>query len=131
MSISHFEGQLSHIEAQLALLSEALLRNDANGVVAASHEVQSLAVLFSQALPQVAASLKGNPAAQLRVRKIAATLGSMREGLLRHSVAVDRALAALVPATKNDTYSPKSGAYARNPYGSAGRQSGEFRGVAA
>jgi hypothetical protein len=90
-----------------------------------------MAVLFSKMLQQTAASLRSNPPAQLRVTRIGAMLGSMREGLMRHSVRVDRALAALVPATQNHTYAPNAGAYGRQPYGSAGRQSGEFRSLSA
>ena len=127
MNTNHFESQLSQVETQLALLSAALIRDDGNELVAVSTEIQSMAVLFARVLQQAAVSLKNNPAAQWRVKKISATLASIREGLIRHSVKVDRALAALVPATQEVTYSPKSGAYARQPYGSAGRQSGEFR----
>jgi hypothetical protein len=131
MNPQTLDSQLSQFEAQLALLSAALTQNDPNELVATSAELQSMAVLFSKMLQQTAASLRRNPLAQLRVKKIGAMLGSMREGVMRHSVRVDRALAALVPATQNNTYSPKAGAYGRQPYGSAGRQSGEFRALSA
>lgn len=131
MNSQNLESQLSQFEAQLALLSEALAQNDAKTLVATSAELQSMVVLFSKILQQTAANLKHNSPALLRVKKIHATLGSMREGVMRHSVRVDRALAALVPATQNNTYSPSAGAYGRQPYGSAGRQSGEFRSLSA
>jgi hypothetical protein len=131
MNSQNLDSQLSQFEAQLALLSEALSQNDANELVATSAELQSMAVLFLKLLQQTAISLRRNPPALLRVKKIHAALGSMREGVMRHSVRVDRALAALVPATQNNTYSPSAGAYARQPYGSAGRQSGEFRALSA
>lgn len=126
MNFQNLDSQLSQFEAQLALLSEALAQNDPNELVATSAELQSMAVLFSRVLQQTAASLRRNPSAQLRVKKINAALGSVREGVIRHGVRVDRALAALVPATQNHTYSPNVGVYGRQPYGSAGRQSGEF-----
>lgn len=131
MNLQALEGQLSQFEAQLALLSAALAQHNANELVAKSAELQSMAVLFSKILQQAAASLKNNPPAQLRVKKIHAMLGSMREGLMRHSVQVERALAALVPASQNNTYAPNAGAYGHQPYGSAGRQSGEFRALSA
>ena len=131
MNTSPIESQLTLFEGQLALLSAALLSNDVNKMVAASGDVQSMAVVFSKFLPSVAAGLKADAAAQLRVKKIATTLGSMREALLRQSVRVDRALSALVPASQSNTYAPKTGVYARQPYGSAGRQSGEFKVFAA
>ena len=131
MNPQNLDGQLSQFEAQLALLSAALIRNDANELVATSAELQSMAVLFSKVLQQTASNLRHNPPALRRVKQIHAALASMREGLLRQRVHVDRALAALVPATQNNTYSPNAGAYGRQPYGSAGRQSGEFSALAA
>ncbi len=131
MKTSPFESQLTLFEGQLASLSAALLSNDVNELVATAGELQSMAVLFSKVLQPVAASLKSSPSARMRVKKIAATLSSMREALLRQSVRVERALFALVPASQSSTYAPKTGVYARQPYGSAGRQSGEFRVLAA
>jgi hypothetical protein len=131
MNSQYLESQLSQFEAQLALLSAALIRNDAHELADASVKLQVMAVSLSKVLQQTAASLRGNLPAQLRVKTISATLGSMREGLLRHSVRVNLALAALVPATQNHTYSPNPGAYGRQTYGSAGRQSGEFKAFAA
>ena len=131
MNFQHLDDQLSQFEAQLALLSASLIRNDANELVATSAELQSMAVLFSTVMQQTAPVLRNNPPAVLRVKKIHAALTSMREGLLRQRAQVDRALAALVPATQNNTYLPHAGAYGRQPYGSAGRQSGEFSALAA
>jgi hypothetical protein len=113
------------------LLSAVLSQNDANELMSASVQLHSLTVAFSKILSHVAIGLENNLSGQLRIRKINAVLGSLREGLMRHSAGVDRALAALVPATKNNTYTPKTGSFARQPYGSAGRQSGEFRAISA
>lgn len=130
MNPQNLDSQLSQFEAQLALLSESLLRHDANEWVALSTELQSMVVLLSKALQPAVAQIRQNPSAQLRVKKIAAALSSMRQGVLRQSVVVDRALGALVPAAKRNTYAPNAG-YGRQPYGSAGRQSGEFRALSA
>lgn len=131
MNTQNLDSQLSDFEAQLALLSEALQRRDAHGLVAVSNELQSMVVHFSRALQHAAEQVRQSPSALARVKKIAAALGSMRQGVLRHGVVVDRALAALVPAAQNNTYAPSAGGYGRKPYGSAGRQSGEFRALSA
>ena len=131
MKVEFFESQLSQLEAQLALLSAALVRNDSVELVSAAGQLQSLAVHFSKVLQQAGIGIKDYPPGQVRVKKIGAALGSLREGLLRRSVSVDRALAALLPAAQTDTYAPKARGYGQQPYGSAGRQSGEFRVLAA
>jgi hypothetical protein len=125
------DSQLSRFESQLALLSSALLRNDPNELVAASAELQSMGVLFSKVIQPVAASIKSNSSAQWRVKKIVVGLDALRQGILRNSVNVDRALATLMPSCQENTYSPKANAYSRHPYGSAGRQSGEFKSMSA
>lgn len=132
MKPDFFESQLSLFEDQLALLSVALVRDDGSELVAASAELQSMAVLFSKVMQQTGVDTTNQKGNLLRVRKIGAALCSLREGLLRRSVAVDWALAALIPAAAQlDTYSPKSGIYARQPYGGVGRQSGELKVFAA
>jgi hypothetical protein len=132
MNPEEFESQLSQFEARLALLFDALACNDANELVAASAGLQSMAVAFSKVLGDAAVGLQGHLPGQLRVRKMAAGLVSVREGLVRRSVGVERGLAALMPAAQDATYAPPSSSTsARRSYGSAGRQSGEFRAVSA
>ena len=131
MSTHPLASQLSQFETQLALLSEALVRNNTHDLMTAAAELHAMSVVFSKVLQQAAAVIRQSPPAQLRIKKIAANLGSVRQGLIRHSVMVDRALAALVPATQSNTYAPSNGAYGRSPYGSAGRQSGEFKAFSA
>jgi hypothetical protein len=131
MSPEEFESQLSQFETQLALLSVALTGTDANELLAAAAELQSMTVVFSKVMHSVATDLKDFTPLRLRLQKIAASLGSLRVGLMRYGVVVERALAALVPATQNITYAPILGGYARQPYPCPGRQSGEFRVVAA
>ena len=125
------DSQLGRFESQLALLSSAFLSHEPSELVAASAELQSMVVLFAKVIQPVAASLKTNPSAQWRVKRIAAQLDALRQAILRNSVVVDRALATLMPSCQENTYAPKTGAYPRQPYGSAGRQSGEFRSLSA
>jgi hypothetical protein len=131
MSARQVDSQLSQIEAQLALLSAALIRNDPSEMLELSAQLQSVTTAFLKFFQPMAISFKNNRPLALRIKKISATIGSLREGLSRYSVRIDRTLAALMPATQNNTYSPKSGVYARQPYGSAGRQSGEFTSLSA
>lgn len=127
MSSTQTESVISQIEFQLTLCSKALLDSKAEDLVSASSALQSLMVDFSKLLKQTAAEAKGDPALRLRIQRIAALMTSYRTNLIRQAVVVDRTLAALVPATQVQTYAPPTGAYGRQPYGSAGRQSGEFR----
>jgi hypothetical protein len=131
MNPEEFESQLSQFEAQLALLFDALALNNANELVVASAGLQSMTVAFSKVLRNAAVGLQGNLAGQLRIRKMAAGLASVREGLARHSVGVERGLAALLPTAQTATYAPSAGGFVRRSYGGAGRQSGEFRAVSA
>ncbi|MDD2808703.1 hypothetical protein [Rhodoferax sp.] len=131
MNTMKFESQLGQFESQLALLSAALVQNNPNELVAASAELQSMLVRFSKELMPFAKGIQGNKLAQWRVKKIAVALSAVRQGLLRQSVQVERALATLMPTSQNNTYAPSSGSYGRQPYGSAGRQSGEFRALSA
>jgi hypothetical protein len=71
--------------------------------------------------------LKQDISMQHRLKKAAAMLSSLREGLLRQQVVVQRALSALVPATESLTYGGASGRQRAQPYGAVARQSGEFR----
>jgi hypothetical protein len=131
MNTSQIDSQLSQIETKLDLLSAALIRNDANELLMLSSELQSAAAAFLRIFQSSDSSLKNNRPVQLHIKKISAILGSVREGLNRYNVSVERALGALMPATQSSTYSPKSGVYSRQPYGSAGRQSGEFMALSA
>ncbi len=127
MNPETLDSQLSQFETQLALLSAALVGGQASVLVESATRVQSMAVLLSKVLPSWLASAGHNPQLAQRVKKLQATLAGVLEGLLRQRVQVDRALAALMPAAQNNTYSAQAGTYGRQPYASAGRQSGEFR----
>lgn len=67
----------------------------------------------------------------LQARKAAAALASLQENLARRAVLTQQTLQTLFPAARSDTYSVRLGLRTNQPYGSAGRRSGEFRVVAA
>jgi hypothetical protein len=119
---------LDHVESQLELFSEALTGHQADQMAEAAKALQAAAVNFSKLFQQQPIGSIRDVAMQLRLKRVAASLASRRENLIRCSVMVDRALAAIVPASQSDTYAPSKGALSRQAYGSAGRQSGEFKG---
>ncbi|PJC14172.1 MAG: hypothetical protein CO065_14840 [Comamonadaceae bacterium CG_4_9_14_0_8_um_filter_57_21] len=127
MNTLNVDSQLSPLEDHLAFLSAAVIRGDAAELVKASAQVQSLAVALSQNLPLWTEHLQSHASDQRRVKAMAARLVSLREGLLRQGVGVERTLAALMPAAQSHTYAPKTGLAGHPLYGSAGRQSGEFK----
>jgi len=122
---------LDQIEAEIEQLSSALLSHQTEHLTSAAAALQATALGLSSAPLRESASTADNRALQNRLKKIAASLFSQRESLLRHSVLTERSLAALMPASRATTYSPATGAHSGRNYGSAGRQSGEFKSLAA
>ncbi len=131
MNTLALQAYLDQIEAQLDEFSRALVGFQTESLVVASKALQTIAIELSKLMQQRSVDLRADPALHFRMKKIAASLALRRESLLRHAVIVERSLAALVPASQAGTYAPASGVYARQTYGSAGRQSGEFRALSA
>jgi hypothetical protein len=124
MDKSDVESQLSLIEAQLAFLREASLANDPAQLPPALAELQTLLLGLSDSLRT---STLPSTLIQKRLKNSWAMVSALREGLIRQSVSVERALAALVPTTQAITYGGAGSALRHQPYGTAARQSGEFR----
>jgi hypothetical protein len=127
MDESDVESQLSLIEAQLAFLREASLTGDPSQLPPALAELQPLLVDLSQTLLASNSTETRTALVQERLKKSLAMVSSLREGLIRQSVGVDRALSALVPATQAITYGSSNNALRHTPYGMPARQSGEFK----
>jgi hypothetical protein len=130
MSTLESQAYLDQIESQLDEFSKALVDFQSDSLVVASTALQTISIAFSKFMQQ-RPDLRADPGLHLRVRKIAAALAVRRESLFRHAVIVERSLAALVPSSQSNTYAPSSGLNVRQAYGSAGRQSGEFRSLSA
>jgi len=122
---------LDQIEAEIEQLSSALLSHQTEHLTSAAAALQATVLGMSRTPLRESASTADNRALQNRLKKIAASLFSQRESLLRHSVLTERSLAALMPASRATTYSPATGTHSGRTYGSAGRQSGEFKSLAA
>lgn len=131
MDKSDIESQLSLIEAQLAFLREVALVGDPAQLSPALADLQLLLLGLSTTLRTVATTAAHRVLVKSRVKKSFAMMSALREGVIRQSVAVDRALAALVPATQAITYGSASSTSRHQPYGMRARQSGEFKMVAA
>ena len=125
------QAYLDQIELQLDEFSRALIGFQTESLIVASKALQTIAIEFSKVMQQQLVDLRADPALHFRVKRIAASLALRRESLFRHAVIVERSLAALVPSSQSGTYAPSSGLYARQAYGSAGRQSGEFKALSA
>jgi hypothetical protein len=124
-------SQLSQFESQLAFLCQSLVQPYPDDLLAAASELQATAVALAADIPAVASSIRNSAADQQRVKIMAAKLISLCEALSRQNVGIERALATLIPTAKTHTYPARSGLSSRQPYGSAGRQSGEFKPVSA
>ena len=126
-----FESQLSLIEAQLAFLRAASLAVDPTHLPSALAELQPMLMVLSQTKSASNSTETHTALVRERLKKSLAMVSSLREGVIRQSVGVDRALSALVPATQSVTYGSASYTLGHQPYGSAARHSGEFKMVVA
>ena len=127
MSSSLLQAHLEIIETHIASVTQLLQGSSANDLTPACTALQSAVLDFASLMQQKSVELDAAPSLKARLRKVALTLASCRESLARRAALTDGALGTLMPATRQDTYAPAANRYAHQPYGSAGRQSGEFR----
>jgi len=126
MNADLIQKTLDQVESSLTQLDVALREKDTQKLLTASNDVQRFAVELPKLLQQCRFST--DKATQQRMLRIVSLMGSRREALFRHTAITQRALTALVPASQeNATYKPVAGRFSRQPYGSVGRQSGEFK----
>lgn len=110
------EAALSQIERQLEAISAAVGQGDPAALESLSSVLRQLVLDFS-GLVEGRSEAFASTQSQHRLKKIAQSLSSQREGLIRRSASVERALHALIPATDATTYVPS----AASAYG-AGRR---------
>jgi hypothetical protein len=127
MDESDVDSQLSLIEAQLAFLHAASLADDPTELPPALAELQPMLVDLSHTLRDPNSIASHSALVQNRLKKNFAMVSALREGVIRQSVNVDRAVAALVPTAQSITYGTVGSALGHQPYGMAARQSGEFK----
>jgi hypothetical protein len=107
------------------------LADDPTQLPPALAELQPMLVDLSQTLRDPNSMASPSALVQNRLKKTFAMVSALREGVIRQSVNVDRAVAALVPAAKPITYGTAGSALGHQPYGMAARQSGEFKMISA
>lgn len=104
------EAALSRVERQLEVVSVAAGQEDPAALESRSAVLRQLVLDFS-ALVERQRDAFASSDAQRRLNKVAQGLSSQREGLIRRSASVERALQALMPAAADaSTYVPSAGA---------------------
>lgn len=125
MKISFLDTQLDLIEQQFSEISKVLTDASPHQVQAACGALQQLTVDFIRMADEIGRSnLVLNSRAQ-RIQGLANALQPLREGLLRRSAYVERALEIVMPASQQTTYASSA------KYGGAIRQSGTFKALSA
>lgn len=126
MLSAEIEKQLSDIEQRCEMLTAAVDHGDPVSLEAASTHLRQSAVDLSRALEVSFLDAQATQEFKMRLQKIVRGVGVQRGGLARRAAVVERALHAMVPATRESTYGQAAG-----PYGSTGRQSGAFKRLSA
>lgn len=116
------ENPLSRIESQCEVALATVETGDPVALEAASSALRQASIDFSRLLEGRAVDALSSQEFKFRVKKIADSMTIQRENLIRRTAHVERALHALVPATRTTTYASASG-----PYGGAVKQTGAFR----
>jgi hypothetical protein len=105
---AELETALSRIERQLDSLDAAVGQADAAAMESLSGMLRQVVVDFSQLVERQHAVL-AHPDVQRRLKQISQNLANQREGLVRRSANVERALQALIPSPESATYAPLAG----------------------
>ena len=127
MSSNLVQSYLESIETQINRVTQLLQGPASTELELACTALQSAVLDFSSQMQQMSGKLDADPSLKARLRRVSFSLTSCREGLARRAALTQGALGMLMPATRQDTYVPAASRYARQPYGSVGRQSGEFQ----
>lgn len=123
---THTNQALTEVELLLNAVSVALVSGEALALADASAALRQAAIDFSQCLQSLTPVERADHRLKSRLKQLAAEMAVRRESLIRRSVLVERALNAIVPATRSATYTP-----AAAPYASLGKQTGAFKYLAA
>lgn len=123
---AHIEEALTGVELKFNDVAAALVSGEPLALVAASAAMRQAAIDLSGLVQRLTPADLKNKTLKARVKQLADGLAAQRESLIRRTVIVEMALNTVVPATQNATYTHASG-----PYGSAGKQTGAFKYLAA
>lgn len=106
---AEIEKPLSLIELQCEAVAAAVASGEPQALEGASDALRQAAVDFVGLMDSQVGALQAGPELRTRLKKLATQLTIQREGLIRRSVVVERALHAMVPATRKSTYAPPVG----------------------
>ena len=120
------EKSLADVERCFNAVAAALVSGEPVALEAASALLRQAAIDLSSLMQGLSLVERKNKALTLRLKKIADGTAVLKDGLFRRTALVAMALNAVVPATQEATYAKASG-----PYGSAGKQTGAFKYLAA
>lgn len=123
---AHIEDALAGVELVFNEVAAALESGEPAALVAASAAMRQAALDFAGLLQRLTPTDLNHQNLKARIKKLADGMVTQREGLIRRTVLVEMELNTVVPATRSATY-----AGASTPYGSAGKQTGAFKYLAA
>ena len=126
MISAHTEKSLNEVERCFNDVAAALVSGEPVALESASALLRQAAINLSTLMQGLTPAERKNKDLTLRLKKIADGTATLKDGLFRRTALVAMALNAVVPATQDSTYAKASG-----PYGSAGKQTGAFKYLAA
>ncbi len=121
---------LNDFDAQVRRLAQLLVDASAGDLLATCAQLQAQAARLQADMQQRPVGDPLPTPLALRLRQSAAALTACQQSLARRTVLTGQTLQTLLPALRRDTYSVEALVRGRTPYGSAGRQSGEFQALA-
>ncbi|MDD5028822.1 MAG: hypothetical protein PHH58_04855 [Rhodoferax sp.] len=128
----HFQAGLDQVEVSVDELAGLLAQATQAGALEAAGVTLNKQVLkLSALMGQAPAAIKKDAVVVQRLRRMAITLASCQAHLARQAALTGLAMQTLFPAVRTDTYASAMIGRPGQPYGSAGRRSGEFRVVSA
>ncbi len=126
MLSTHLDQTLAEAERKFNAVSAALVSGEPLALASAGTELRQAALALSALVQGLTALERNNKNLTARLKRLADGLACQRESLIRRTVLVERALHAIVPASRSATY-----AQAGAPYASTGKPSGAFKLLAA
>lgn len=122
MASTPVHAALTQVELDLVQVAVALESGEPVALEQASSTLRQGAVALSILVQRLTTEQRQDKELALRLKQIAASMATQREGLIRRSVLVTRALHVVVPATQETTYTQ-----ANSPYGRPAKQTGAFK----
>lgn len=109
MLSADIEKPLALIELQCEAVAAAVASGEPQALESASNALRQAALDFSAFMQRLGGVQQAGPELRTRLGKLASQLNFQRENLIRRTVVVERALHAMVPATRKSTYAAPAG----------------------